>query len=119
MPAKEPMKVSQLGTVEAERVADDEPGGELDQGDRQPDLDRDRRGEQDRACEECCYRDVAHALPPGVERQLVEAIGSGEERLGGGLTPLQHTHATGEGGGALHPGQVLSCRHRISGLPCE
>jgi len=41
------------------RVADYDAGEQLDQRDRQPDLDRDRRCEKNRSRENCSYRDVA------------------------------------------------------------
>jgi hypothetical protein len=48
-----------------ERVADDQAQQQLDQGDRDPDLDRDRRREEDRRRQQRSYRNVAHEpLPP-------------------------------------------------------
>ena len=69
MPAKEPMKASQLGTSRWKALPTTTPTKQLDQRDRDPDLDRDRRGEKDRPREERCYRDVAHGLYLRVERQ--------------------------------------------------
>jgi hypothetical protein len=45
--------------VEVQRVADGKTAEELDQRDRQADLDAERRSEEDRSCEYRCYRDVA------------------------------------------------------------
>jgi hypothetical protein len=45
---------------EVEHVADDHAREELDQRDRQADLDADHRRDEDRRRQKCCYRDVAH-----------------------------------------------------------
>ena len=87
MPANEPMKVSQHGTVEMEGVADDDAGEQLDQRDRESDLDGDHRGEEDRPARSAATAMSLTALPPGYELQLVEAIGCEEQRLDGSLTP--------------------------------
>jgi hypothetical protein len=52
------------GDAEREDVADEHAGEELDERDREAGLDGDRRREEDRRPENCCYGDVAHALPP-------------------------------------------------------
>jgi hypothetical protein len=59
-----------------EGVADEDAEGELDQGDREAELDRDRARDQDCRCEDCRYRYVAqlHSLLAGVASLKLEAI---------------------------------------------
>ena len=42
------------------RISDEDPGCELDEGDGEPDLDRDRARDEDRAAEDCRKSKIAH-----------------------------------------------------------
>jgi hypothetical protein len=44
---------------EREGVPDDEARRQLDQGDRETDLDREHRRRENRCRKECCYREIA------------------------------------------------------------
>jgi hypothetical protein len=60
MPAKEPRKGQPVRDREVEGVADDHAQRELDQRNGDPELDRDRRGGQDRDRQNHCHREFAH-----------------------------------------------------------
>ena len=64
MPGERAEEREPVGNVEVERVADDDAQRELDQRDRDPELDRDRRGDQDRRPPESPQLRVRSPLPP-------------------------------------------------------